>query len=130
MISIILWTVVFFYLQMQYGLLTGLLMGAIAWMVVTFAIGVQMHFNNKAEKEKLQDIRDNNVLITLEVVEKQGQLIYLAYNVPNNKFLGQSFKIDELAINLAQRFEGKNIYVKKDPDGIELLTTAIQKYLV
>lgn len=119
---------VFYYFQTQFGMWLGLLVGFIFLFTVDLINAVIKSYSESEKQKKRDTIRAENVLISIEAVEHNGQLIYLVYNLPNNKFLLQGLKINELATTLIQHFEGKNIFVAKGSTDIEPLSAAIKNY--
>lgn len=114
--------------QTIFGFVLGFLFGFVALFFVDTVIALANYRNQEKQAEVSQQIREENMLITIEAVEHKGTLIYLAYNVPNNKFLLQGLKIKEFAEDLKKKFEGKTIYVSLGEDKVQLLDVAIQQY--
>jgi len=69
----------------------------------------------KAQEER-QYIRDNNVIVRIDIAEHNGENIFLAYAPANNKFIVQSMTYDDLKSELIKKFEGKSIFVKTEND--------------
>lgn len=72
-------------------------------------------------KETLRttEIRQNNVLVSIEVVEHKGQNMFLVFESLNKKFILQGLSFDEIKDALKQKYEGKSIYVSNGPNSIE-----------
>ena len=124
--QMLLWIGLFVYLQFQLGFGWGLLITCVLWFIMQMII----EYRNMAAVAKGNELRENNVLLTLEAVENQGQIIYLAYSLPTNKFVVQSTSITEFMDELIKKFEGKNIWVSKGTTGIEPLAEAVKQLRV
>jgi len=122
--NMIIWIAIYGVLGYKFGILAGLLMG----FILQLGVSIYLSYQELKEKEKVSTIRAENMLITLEAAECQGQLVYLAYNIINNKFLLQGLNVDEFAAELTKKFEGKNIFVTQGANAMVPLSAAIQKF--
>ena len=102
------WTVVCFLLVFNFGLFSGV-MFTISLMILADVLKAYFLVKDNA---KVADIRQNNVLVTVELVEHNGQNVILVYNALTKKFVTQGIDYEAIKNELIQKFEGKSIFVK------------------
>lgn len=74
--------------------------------------------NRQKAQAQREYIRENNVIVRIDVAQHNGEDIYLAYAPANNKFIVQSMSYDDLKNELIKKYEGKSIFVKSGDNDI------------
>lgn len=79
---------------------------------------ISMYIETKAHL-KTENIKQNNVLVSIEIVEHKGQNMFLVFDAINKKFVLQGLSFDEVREMLKSKFEGKSIFVRNNENTIE-----------
>lgn len=112
--GILYWVVVCILLTINFGG-WGMFLAAGLMLVADF---VQAFIAVK-EEIKVKDVKENNVLVTIEVVEHKGQNMFLVFDALNKKFVLQGLSFDEIKDALKAKYEGKSIFIKNGDRAIE-----------
>lgn len=71
------------------------------------------------EELLLKEIKNENVFVTIEIVEHKGQNMFLVFDALNKKFVLQGMSFDEIKDALKTKYEGKSIFVKDNERSFE-----------
>jgi len=113
--GMIYWMVVSILMQINFGLVFGLMATFACMILFDF---LQAFFAGR-EDLKVKEIKQNNVLVTIEIVEHKGQNMFLVFDALNKKFVLQGMSFDEIKDALKSKYEGKSIFVKNGERSIE-----------
>jgi hypothetical protein len=107
--NIIYWIIGSLLLMINFNLWGFLI--AVALMVVTDYFVV---FFMVRQELRTNEVKENNVLVTIEIVEHSGENMFLVYNALTKKFVLQGLSFDEIKNSLIKKYEGKNIFVRNE----------------
>jgi hypothetical protein len=115
--NFIFWAAIAVYLSLYIGIVWAFL--------TTIGIIVSIDLVNKyleiRKEERIKKIREENVLLSIEVAEHKDQWYYLIHDVTKNVMVKQANTLDEIVEFLVFSYKGKMVLVQKSKDDIVTL---------